>query len=56
MTSKLMGLSVKKVINAGKRESKTRGLNSDGSLARQNSETCVCSEGSGNTCGISARV
>ena len=56
MTSKLMGLRVNKVINAGKRESKTRGHNSDGSLARQNSETCVCSEGSGNTCGISARV
>ena len=56
MTSKLMGLRVNKVINAGKRESKTRGRNSDVSLARQNSEICVCSEGSGNTCGISARV
>ena len=41
MTSKLMGLSVNKVINAGKREIKTRGLKLDGSFARQNSETCV---------------
>ena len=56
MTSKLRGLSVNEVINAGKRESKTRGHDSDGSLTRQNSEICVCSEGSGNTCGISARV
>ena len=56
MTSKLRGLSVNEVINSGKRESKTREHDSDGSLARQNSETCVCSEGSGNICGISARV